>query len=136
MRILTERGFPFQMILLEGIPGLSQPEREYIDGIRYKAAAIGMYLLTGVNISDARTYFLSFYAPPKDGISWIGWAYYPNDPEMEGPILEPLDNLSTMRRRRLPANMTLSWEFTIRIMPNPMPAMEEKTGSREEKTEM
>ena len=92
VKILSEKSFPFQIVLLEGIPGLSQPEREYIDGIRYKVTALGMYLLTGVNISDARTYFLSFYSPPKDGISWLGWAYHSNDPEMEGPILEPLDN--------------------------------------------
>jgi len=92
VRILSEKSFPFEIVLLEGDPGLSEPERERIDEIRNKAAALGMYLITGVNISDARTYFLSFYAPPKDGISWLGWAYYPNDPEMEGPILEPLGN--------------------------------------------
>ncbi len=92
IRLLAEKSFPFEMVLLEGAPGLSQPEREYIEGFRAKVAGLGMYLLTGVNISDARTYFLSFYAPPKDGLPWLGWAYHPNDPEMEGPILEPLDN--------------------------------------------
>ncbi len=92
IRLLSEKSFPFEMVLLEGVPGLSQPEREYINSVRYSVAGLGMYLLTGVNISDARTYFLSFYAPPKEGLPWIGWAYYPNDPEMEGPILEPLDN--------------------------------------------
>ncbi|NLL52472.1 MAG: stage II sporulation protein P [Peptococcaceae bacterium] len=92
IRILSDRSFPFPMLLLDGVPGLSQPQREYIEEMRYKAAALGMYFLTGVNISDARTYFLSFYAPPKQGISWVGWTYYPSDPEMEGPILEPLDN--------------------------------------------
>jgi len=90
--ILSDRSFPFPILLLDGAPGLSQPQREYIDNIRYKTVALGMYFLTGVNISDARTYFLSFYAPPKQDISWIGWTYYPDDPEMEGPILEPLDN--------------------------------------------
>jgi len=90
--ILSERSFPFKIILLEGVPGLSQPEREYIDDLRYKVAALGMFLLTGVNISDPRTYFLSFYAPPRDGSSWLGWAYSPNDPEMEGLIMEPLGN--------------------------------------------
>lgn len=92
IRLLAEKRFPFEMVLLEGAPGLSQPERQYIDGIRSKVAGLGMYLLTGVNISDARTYFLSFYAPPSEGLPWLGWAYHPNDPEMEGPILEPLDN--------------------------------------------
>lgn len=92
IRLLAEKSFPFEMVLLEGAPGLSQPEREYIKEIRSKAAGLGMYLLTGVNISDARTYFLSFYAPPSEGLPWLGWAYHPNDPEMEGPILEPLEN--------------------------------------------
>ena len=92
IKILTERSFPFEIVLLEGSPGLSKPEREWIQGVRYNVAGLGMYLLTGVNITDARTYFLSYYAPPKQGLAWLGWAYYPHDPEMEGPILEMLDN--------------------------------------------
>lgn len=92
IKILSERSFPFEIVLLEGAPGLSKPEREWIQDVRYNVAGLGMYLLTGVNISDARTYFLSYYAPPKQGLPWLGWAYYPHDPEMEGPILEMLDN--------------------------------------------
>jgi stage II sporulation protein P len=92
VQLLSEKSFPFEMVLLEGVPGLSQPERGYIDSVRSTVAGLGMYLLTGVNISDARTYFLAYYAPPKEGLPWIGWTYHPNDPEMEGPILEPLDN--------------------------------------------
>lgn len=92
IRLLSEKSFPFEMILLEGVPGLSQPERAYISEVRSAVAGLGMYLLTGVNISDARTYFLSFYAPPQEGLPWLGWAYHPNDPEMEGTILEPLEN--------------------------------------------
>lgn len=92
IRALTEKSFPFEMVILEGIPGYSQPERERIESMRCKAMGLGLYLLTGVNISDARTYFLSYYAPPKEGPPWLGWAYYPDDPEMEGPILEPLDD--------------------------------------------
>ncbi|HHV65121.1 MAG TPA: stage II sporulation protein P [Peptococcaceae bacterium] len=90
VNLLSEKSFPFEMVLLEGAPGLSQPEREYMTTIRKNVAGLGLYLMTGVNISDARTYFLSFYAPPAGGIPWLGWAYHPNDPEMEGPILEPL----------------------------------------------
>lgn len=92
IKILTEKSFPFEIVLLEGVPGLSKPERERIHDVRYNVAGLGMYLLTGVNISDARTYFLSYYAPPEQGLPWVGWSYYPNDPEMEGPILEMLDN--------------------------------------------
>jgi len=92
IKILTERSFPFEIILLDGAPGLSQPEREWIKNVRFQFAGLGMYLLTGVNVSDARTYFMSFYAPPKEGLPWLGWAYHPHDPEMEGPILEMLDN--------------------------------------------
>lgn len=92
VKMLSEKSFPFKYVLLEGVPGLSQPERDYIDEIRNSIMATGMYLVTGANISDARTYFLSFYAPPSEGPSWLGWAYYPNDPEMEGPNLEPLDD--------------------------------------------
>lgn len=89
---LSEKQIPLEMVLLEGAPGLSQPQRTYIDEQRSAAAGLGMYLLTGVNISDPRTFFLAFYAPPKEGLPWIGWSYHPNDPEMEGTILEPLDN--------------------------------------------
>lgn len=92
IKVLSERSFPFEIVLLEGAPGLSNPERAWIQDVRYNVAGLGMYLLTGVNISDARTYFLSYYAPPKQGLPWLGWAYYPDDPEMEGPILEMLDN--------------------------------------------
>lgn len=92
IKILSERSFPFEIVLLEGVPGLSMPEREWIQSIRYNIAGLGMYFLTGVNISDARSYFLSYFAPPKQGLPWLGWAYYPDDPEMEGPILEMLDN--------------------------------------------
>ncbi|MGI5901566.1 MAG: stage II sporulation protein P [Desulfitobacteriia bacterium] len=92
IRVLSEKSFPFQLLLLEGAPGLSQPERAYLDEVRKNTAALGMYALTGVNISDARTYFLNFFAPPKEGLSWTGWAYHPDDPEMEGLILEPLEN--------------------------------------------
>ncbi|HYH04971.1 MAG TPA: stage II sporulation protein P, partial [Bacillota bacterium] len=92
IRLLAEKSFPFEMVFLEGAPGLSQPEREFMAKNRSGMAGLGMYLLTGVNISDARTYFLSFYAPPAGGLPWLGWTNYPNDPEMEGPILEPLEN--------------------------------------------
>lgn len=92
INLLAEKSFPFQLVLLEGIPGLSQPQRDYMDDNRKQIAGLGMYLLTGVNISDPRTYFLSYFAPPQEGLPWLGWAYHPNDPEMEGPILEPLDN--------------------------------------------
>ncbi len=92
IRMLSERSFPFQIVLLEGVPGLSEPERAWVQDLRYKAAGVAMYLLTGVHITDARTYFLSYYAPPSEGLPWLGWAYYPNNPEMEGPILELLED--------------------------------------------
>lgn len=108
--LLAEKSFPFEMVLLEGAPGLSQPERQYINGIRSQFAGLGMYLLTGVNISDVRTYFLSFYAPPSEGLPWLGWAYHPNDPEMEGPILEPLDNPFYE-----PAPITSEYDFLVGV---------------------
>lgn len=91
VRVLSQKSFPFEIVLLEGMPGFSSPERVRLDNVRYQAVGLGMFLLTGVNISDARTYFLSYYAPPREGPAWLGWAYYPHDPEMEGPILEPLE---------------------------------------------
>lgn len=92
IKLLAEKSFPLEIVLLEGAPGLSQPEREFVAKNRSGITGLGMYLLTGVNISDARTYFLSFYAPPAGGLPWLGWTNYPNDPEMEGPILELLEN--------------------------------------------
>ena len=92
VRLLSEQKFPFEALLLEGIPGLSQPERAKLEAIRAQGVSLGMFLLTGVNISDPRTFFLSYFMPPPQGPAWIGWAYNPRDPEFEGPILEQAPN--------------------------------------------
>lgn len=88
VRLLAQQSFPFEAVLLEGIPGFSEPEREQLEQIRGQGLSLGMFLLTGVNISDARTYFLSYFTPPPNGPAWIGWAYNPGDPEFEGEIAE------------------------------------------------
>ena len=90
VRLLTAQRFPLEIFLLEGAPGYSQPERARVDQTRSNGLALGMFLVTGVNISDARTFFLSYFAPPPQGPAWLGWAYQPGDPEFEGPILELL----------------------------------------------
>lgn len=90
--LLVQQSFPFESILMEGIPGYSQPERARLDLTRNQAAAVGMFLLTGVNVADPRTFFLSYYSPPSQGPVWLSWAYNPKDPEFEGPILEPIEN--------------------------------------------
>ncbi len=89
VNLLREQSFPFESLLLEGMPGYSQLERVRLDNMRRQGASIAMYLLTGVNIADARTFFLSYFAPPPQGPAWLGWAYKPDDPEFEG-TLEPL----------------------------------------------
>lgn len=91
IRFLTQQSFPFEAILMEGIPGFSQPERARLDLTRNQGAAVGMFLLTGVNIADPRTFFLGYFSPPSQGPVWLGWAYNPSDPEHEGPILEPIE---------------------------------------------
>lgn len=88
---LAQQSFPFETILMEGVPGYSQPERARLDLTRNQGAAVGMFLLTGVNIADPRTFFLGYFSPPPQGPMWLGWAYNPNDPEFEGPILEPIE---------------------------------------------
>ena len=90
IRFLGRQSFPFEAILLEGIPGYSQPQRARLDEVRNQGASLGMFLLTGVNVADPRTFFLSFLSPPPEGPVWLGWAYNPRDPEFEGPILEPV----------------------------------------------
>ncbi len=90
IKLMAERSFPFENIILEGIPGLARPELDKTVRLRQQAAGIGMYLLTGVNISDARTYFLGYFAQPKDGPYWIGWAITHKDPEMEGTNMSQL----------------------------------------------
>lgn len=94
VRLLVQQKFPFEAVVMEGIPGYSAPERPHLDQIRSQGVSLGMFLLTGVNLSDARTYFLSYFTPPPQGPAWIGWAYNPNDPEFEGfnsgLSLEPL----------------------------------------------
>lgn len=87
---LAQQSFPFEAVIMEGAPGYSQPERARLDLARNRGAAVGMYLLTGVNIADPRTFFLGYFSPPAQGPVWLGWAYDPNDPEFEGPILEPI----------------------------------------------
>jgi len=88
---LTQQSFPFESVLMEGVPGFSQPERARLDLTRNQGAAVGMFLLTGVNIVDPRTFFLGYFSPPPQGPTWLGWAYNPNDPEFEGPILEAIE---------------------------------------------
>ena len=88
---LTQQSFPFEAVLMEGVPGYSQPQRAHLDLIRNQGAAVGMFLLTGVNVADPRTFFLGYFTPPPTGPIWLGWAYNPNDPENEGPILEPIE---------------------------------------------
>lgn len=88
VRVMAQQSFPFEAIILEGIPGYSQPEREHLNQVRTQGASLGTFLLTGVNIADARTYFLSYFNPPPGGPAWIGWAYNPGDPEYEGEIPE------------------------------------------------
>lgn len=86
VRLLAQQRFPFEAVLLEGIPGFSEPQRERLDQARAQGVSLGTFLLTGVNISDARTYFFSYFTPPTEGPAWIGWAYNPGDPEFEGEI--------------------------------------------------
>ena len=88
---LTQQSFPFEAVLMEGTPGYSQPERARLDLARNQGAAVSMFLLTGVNIADPRTFFLGYFSPPPQGPMRLGWAYNPKDPEFEGPILEPID---------------------------------------------
>ena len=88
---LTQQSFPFEAVLMEGVPGFSQPERARLDLTRNQGAAVSMFLLTGVNIADPRTFFLGYFSSPPQGPVWLGWAYNPNDPEFEGPILEPIE---------------------------------------------
>jgi stage II sporulation protein P len=94
VRLLVQQDFPFEAIVLEGIPGYSSPERPRLEQVRNQGLSLGMFLLTGVNLSDTRTFFLSYFTPPPGGPAWIGWAYNPNDPEFEGsisgPNLEPI----------------------------------------------
>lgn len=84
--LLAEQSFPFEAVLLEGIPGYSEPQRERLTEVRSQAISLGGFLLTGVNVTDARTYFFSYFTPPPQGPAWIGWAYNPNDPEFEGEV--------------------------------------------------
>jgi len=88
IKVLREQQFPLDALLLEGAPGYMQPKRAYLTGVRQQGLALGMFLLTGVNMVDARTYFLSYYMPPPQGPAWLGWAYNPRDPEREGPVEE------------------------------------------------
>lgn len=91
IHFLTQQSFPFEAILLEGAPGFSQPERARMDLTRHQGVAVSMFLLTGVNISDPRTFFLSYFSRSPQGPLWLGWAYNPDDPEFEGPILEQIN---------------------------------------------
>jgi stage II sporulation protein P len=86
VRLIIDQGMPSEAFLLEGAAGYSQPERLFLDKIRSQGVSLGMFLLTGVNMADSRTFFLSYFLPPPQGPAWLGWAYYPNDPELEGPI--------------------------------------------------
>lgn len=84
VRLLSQQQFPFEAVVMEGIPGYSAPERSRLEQIRQQGVTLGMFLLTGVNPTDTRTFFLTYFTPPPGGPAWLGWAYNPNDPEYEG----------------------------------------------------
>ncbi|MDD2233720.1 MAG: stage II sporulation protein P [Desulfitobacteriaceae bacterium] len=88
VRLIIDQGMPLEAFLLEGALGYSQPERSRLDQIRNQGMSLSMFLLTGVNMEDRRTFFLSYFLPPSPGPAWLGWAYYPNDPELEGPVAQ------------------------------------------------
>ncbi|WP_434511355.1 stage II sporulation protein P [Desulfitobacterium sp. AusDCA] len=94
VQLLVQQKFPFEAVVMEGIPGYTAPERPYLNQVRKQGISLSMFLLTGVNLADARTYFLSYFTPPPQGPAWIAWAYNPNDPEYEGlnsgPSIEPV----------------------------------------------
>ncbi|MCL1916823.1 MAG: stage II sporulation protein P [Peptococcaceae bacterium] len=81
---LNAQQFPFEVVLLEGLPSLSQPQQDYLMDSRTQTLSLGLFLLTGVNVVDQRTYFLHYLSPPEEGPAWLGWAYSPQDPEQEG----------------------------------------------------
>lgn len=91
-RLIIDQGVPLEAFLLEGASGYSQPERLRLDKLRSQGVSLSMFLLTGVNIADNRTFFLSYFSPPPQGPAWLGWAYYPNDPELEGPVLQSVED--------------------------------------------
>ncbi|MCL1852000.1 MAG: stage II sporulation protein P [Peptococcaceae bacterium] len=84
VNVLNSQQFPYEIVLLEGLPGLSQPKHDQLMQARTQTLSLGLFLLTGVNVADQRTYFLHYLSPPKEGPAWLGWAYSPRDPEMEG----------------------------------------------------
>ncbi|MDR3288235.1 MAG: stage II sporulation protein P [Peptococcaceae bacterium] len=88
MRILSEQEIPLEIVFLEGAAGYSQPQRVLVENARHQGISLGMFLLTGVNIADARTFFLNYFSPPPEGPVWLGWAYNPKDPEREGEIVD------------------------------------------------
>ncbi len=91
VRLLIDQGMPLEAFLLEGASGYSQPERLRLNQLRSQGVSLGMFLLTGVNIADKRTFFLSYFSPPPQGPAWLGWAYHPNDPELEGSISQSVE---------------------------------------------
>ncbi|MHB8125904.1 MAG: stage II sporulation protein P [Desulfitobacteriaceae bacterium] len=93
VRLIIDQGIPLEAFLLEGASGYSQPERMRLDKLRSQGISLSMFLLTGVNIADSRTFFLSYFSPPSQGPAWLGWAYHPNDPELEGPIPQAVPDL-------------------------------------------
>lgn len=115
VRLLVQQEFPFEAVVMEGIPGYSSPERPRLEQVRNQGVSLGTFLLTGVNMSDPRTFFLSYFTPPPEGPAWIGWAYNPKDPEFEGfdsgPSLEPVPNN--------PGNNTDPQNQTPNSQPNP-----------------
>ncbi|MFZ3102615.1 MAG: stage II sporulation protein P [Desulfitobacteriaceae bacterium] len=94
-RLIIDQGVPIEAFLLEGAAGYSQPERLRLDKLRNQGVSLSMFLLTGVNLADSRTFFLSYFSPPPQGPAWLGWAYYPNDPELEGPIPQAIPDSSS-----------------------------------------
>ncbi|KLU62398.1 N-acetylmuramoyl-L-alanine amidase AmiA precursor [Peptococcaceae bacterium CEB3] len=61
--------FPFEEILVEGLPGYSQTQLAALDAAEQQAISRGLFSLTGADMTDARTFFLSYFQPPAQSPS-------------------------------------------------------------------
>ncbi|CAA7602370.1 N-acetylmuramoyl-L-alanine amidase [Acididesulfobacillus acetoxydans] len=69
IHFLQKVNFPFKEILVEGLPGYSQAQLAALDTAEQQLISRGLFSLTGADMTDARTFFLSYFQPPAQSPS-------------------------------------------------------------------
>lgn len=99
IHILLKHQFPLDDILLEGAPGYSRTQLSQLDEVQKQGILRSISLLTGANIADAHTFFLSYFISSAQGSAWLGGAYNLQGTKQEVTLIPLPDNSSPISNK-------------------------------------